>query len=117
MGLCTSAESNSSCSQWLVIICICPLACDLSIFMFNDLLNDIPLLPFSLIAAGHVLLDTSLSLHNSNCSRILSVMPIAVSMDERARFEVRGFNLSESTTRYIMLSFAAPICIAIATSI
>ncbi|XP_057251257.1 squamosa promoter-binding-like protein 1 isoform X2 [Beta vulgaris subsp. vulgaris] len=50
---------------------------------------------------GHVLLDTSLSLHNSNCSRILSVMPIAVSMDERARFEVRGFNLSESTTRLL----------------
>ncbi|KAL2935041.1 Squamosa promoter-binding-like protein 12 [Bienertia sinuspersici] len=50
---------------------------------------------------GQVVLDTSLSLQNSNCSRILSVVPIAVSMDEQARFEVRGCNLSRSTTRLL----------------
>ncbi|CAO2818215.1 unnamed protein product [Amaranthus hypochondriacus] len=50
---------------------------------------------------GVVVLDTSLSLENSSCSRILSVMPIAVSMDEQAHFIVRGLNLSQSTTRLL----------------
>ncbi|XP_010694791.2 squamosa promoter-binding-like protein 1 [Beta vulgaris subsp. vulgaris] len=50
---------------------------------------------------GQVILDTTLSLQNSNSGQILSIMPIAVSMDERAEFEVRGFNLSGSTTRLL----------------
>ncbi|XP_057517775.1 squamosa promoter-binding-like protein 1 isoform X2 [Amaranthus tricolor] len=50
---------------------------------------------------GQVVLDTSLSLENSKCSRILSVMPIAVSMDEKAHFVVRGLNLSQSSTRLL----------------
>lgn len=99
MGLCASAESNSMFSQWLVIICISYLALDWS--FYASVIYRMIYYCFSVLAcaAGQVILDTTLSLQNSNSGQILSIMPIAVSMDERAEFEVRGFNLSGSTTR------------------
>lgn len=46
---------------------------------------------------GQVVVDTSLCLKSSNCSRILSVIPVAVSIAEQAQFQIKGSNLSQST--------------------
>ncbi|KAK8704114.1 hypothetical protein V6N13_047747 [Hibiscus sabdariffa] len=50
---------------------------------------------------GRVVLDAPLPLKcNTNC-RISSIRPIAVSVTETARFVVKGFNLSRSSTRLL----------------
>ncbi|KAI7983858.1 Squamosa promoter-binding-like protein 12 [Camellia lanceoleosa] len=50
---------------------------------------------------GQVVAETSLPLKNDNCSAILSVKPIAVSISERAQFLVKGFNLKRPSTRLL----------------
>ncbi|XP_028054458.1 squamosa promoter-binding-like protein 1 [Camellia sinensis] len=50
---------------------------------------------------GQVVAETSLPLKNDNCSAILSVKPIAVSISERAQFLVKGFNLKQPSTRLL----------------
>ncbi|KAK9747565.1 hypothetical protein RND81_02G000800 [Saponaria officinalis] len=50
---------------------------------------------------GQVMLDTPLSLEDSNSSRILSVIPVAVAVGKQAQFHVRGYNLSRSATRLL----------------
>ncbi|KAF9669209.1 hypothetical protein SADUNF_Sadunf14G0084000 [Salix dunnii] len=49
---------------------------------------------------GQVVVDTSLPLRN-NCSKILSVKPIAISASEKANFLIKGFNLSRPATRLL----------------
>jgi len=55
--------------------------------------------------AGQVVVDTSLPLKSSNCSRILSVIPVAVSIAEQPQFQIKGSNLSRST-RYLVVSLS-----------
>ncbi|KAB5527320.1 hypothetical protein DKX38_021167 [Salix brachista] len=50
---------------------------------------------------GQVVVDTSLPLRNNNCSKILSVKPIAISASEKANFLIKGFNLSRPATRLL----------------
>ncbi|THG02205.1 hypothetical protein TEA_004550 [Camellia sinensis var. sinensis] len=50
---------------------------------------------------GQVVLDTLLPLKSHKNSRILSIKPVAVSFSERTQFLVKGFNLSQSTTRLL----------------
>ncbi|GAB4830631.1 Cysteine desulfurase mitochondrial [Ancistrocladus abbreviatus] len=50
---------------------------------------------------GQIVLDTSLPLSYGNCSTILSVKPIAVSISEQVQFQIRGLHLSRPTTRLI----------------
>ncbi|GAB4841819.1 Cysteine desulfurase mitochondrial [Ancistrocladus abbreviatus] len=50
---------------------------------------------------GQVVVDTSLPLSYGNCSKILSVKPIAVSISEQVQFQIRGSNLSRPTTRIL----------------
>lgn len=50
---------------------------------------------------GQVIVDTSLPLQSRNCSRIWSVVPVAVSIAEQAHFQIRGSNLSRSATRLL----------------
>ena len=56
---------------------------------------------FSFIcAAGQVVLGTSIPLTRHKNCRILSIKPIAISVSDSAQFLVKGFNLSQPTTRY-----------------
>ncbi|KAJ4968128.1 hypothetical protein NE237_014829 [Protea cynaroides] len=50
---------------------------------------------------GQVVLDTSFPLKIQNCCRITSILPIAASMSEKTQFIVKGFNLSQPTTRLL----------------
>ncbi|KAL8158925.1 hypothetical protein V2J09_000462 [Rumex salicifolius] len=50
---------------------------------------------------GQILIDSSLPSQNSYCSRILNVTPIAVCMSELAQFQIKGSNLSRSSTRLL----------------
>ncbi|GMJ02153.1 squamosa promoter binding protein-like 1 [Hibiscus trionum] len=50
---------------------------------------------------GRVVLDASLPLKSHTSCRITSIKPIAVSVTERARFVVKGFNLNRSSTRLL----------------
>ncbi|GMP76125.1 hypothetical protein CsSME_00032935 [Camellia sinensis var. sinensis] len=50
---------------------------------------------------GQVVLDTLLPLKSHKNSRILSIKPVAVSFSERTQFLVKGFSLSQSTTRLL----------------
>ncbi|KAK9281033.1 hypothetical protein L1049_003925 [Liquidambar formosana] len=50
---------------------------------------------------GQVVVDTSLPLKSYKYSKVLSVKPIAISVSERAQFLVKGFNLSQPTTRLL----------------
>ena len=49
--------------------------------------------------AGQVVVDTSLPLRSNNYSKILSVKPIAISASEKAKFCIKGINLSRPATR------------------
>ncbi|KAL9385151.1 hypothetical protein Peur_022161 [Populus x canadensis] len=50
---------------------------------------------------GQVVVDTSLPLRSNNYSKILSVKPIAISASEKAKFCIKGFNLSRPATRLL----------------
>ncbi|KAK3025322.1 hypothetical protein RJ639_043831 [Escallonia herrerae] len=50
---------------------------------------------------GQIVLDTPLPRKNQTKCRILSIKPIAVAVSERAKFLVKGYNLSQSTTRLL----------------
>ncbi|KAJ0092906.1 hypothetical protein Patl1_24750 [Pistacia atlantica] len=50
---------------------------------------------------GQVVLDTPLPLKSHKNCRISSIKPIAVSVSERAKFTVKGFNLFRTTTRLL----------------
>ncbi|KAK8639625.1 hypothetical protein V6N13_137998 [Hibiscus sabdariffa] len=50
---------------------------------------------------GQVVVDASLPLRNNHYSEIISVKPIAISASERARFMVKGINLSRPSTRLL----------------
>ncbi|KAL5852891.1 hypothetical protein ACOSQ3_008009 [Xanthoceras sorbifolium] len=50
---------------------------------------------------GQVVLDTPLPLKSHKHCRISSIKPIAVSVSERAKFIIRGFNLIRSTMRLL----------------
>ncbi|XP_010276543.1 PREDICTED: squamosa promoter-binding-like protein 1 [Nelumbo nucifera] len=50
---------------------------------------------------GQIVLDTPLPLKTHNHCRISSIAPIAVTVSEKARFIVKGFNLSRPTTRLL----------------
>ncbi|KAM6541376.1 hypothetical protein CsatB_005823 [Cannabis sativa] len=51
------------------------------------------------VCNGQVIVDTSLPLRSSNCSKIVSIKPIALPASEKAQFLVRGTNLVRPTTR------------------
>ncbi|KAM7495761.1 hypothetical protein LguiA_020175 [Lonicera macranthoides] len=50
---------------------------------------------------GEVVADTYLPFNSSNCSTILSVKPIAVSVSEKAQFLVKGYNILRPSTRLL----------------
>ncbi|KAL2556464.1 Squamosa promoter-binding-like protein 1 [Forsythia ovata] len=50
---------------------------------------------------GQVVVDTALPFSSNNHGTILSVKPIAVTSSERARFVVKGFNLSRPSARLL----------------
>ncbi|XP_059659254.1 squamosa promoter-binding-like protein 12 [Cornus florida] len=50
---------------------------------------------------GQVVVDTFLPFKTNNCSTILSIKPIAISTSERAQFLVKGFNLTQPSTRLL----------------
>lgn len=54
--------------------------------------------------AGQLVLNTALPLRSINHSKILSVIPIAVSASEKAQFLVKGFNLCDPASRYVSFS-------------
>ncbi|XP_012084190.1 squamosa promoter-binding-like protein 12 isoform X2 [Jatropha curcas] len=55
----------------------------------------------SFIYNGQVVLDTPLSLKRGRKCRILSIKPVAVTLSERTRFVVKGFNIFQPTTRLL----------------
>ncbi|KAJ6334319.1 hypothetical protein OIU78_011251 [Salix suchowensis] len=50
---------------------------------------------------GQVVVDTSLPLTSNNCSKILSVKPIAITATERTEFLIKGINLSRPATKLL----------------
>ncbi|KAL3754352.1 hypothetical protein ACJRO7_001563 [Eucalyptus globulus] len=50
---------------------------------------------------GQVVVDTSLCLRSMNCSRIMSIRPIATSSSETTQFSVKGFNMCHPATRLL----------------
>ncbi|XP_050236767.1 squamosa promoter-binding-like protein 1 [Mercurialis annua] len=50
---------------------------------------------------GQVVVDKSLPLRSNHHSKIVNVVPIAVCATERARFVIKGINLSRHTTRLL----------------
>lgn len=59
---------------------------------------------FNFCVAGQVVIDTSLPFRSNNYSKILTVSPIAVPALSRARFSVKGINLSRPATRYLLVA-------------
>ncbi|XP_050218750.1 squamosa promoter-binding-like protein 1 [Mercurialis annua] len=55
----------------------------------------------SFIYNGQVVLNTPLPLKSNKNCRILSIKPVAVTLSERTRFVVQGFNISRPTTRLL----------------
>ncbi|KAG4119907.1 hypothetical protein ERO13_D11G108100v2 [Gossypium hirsutum] len=53
------------------------------------------------IYKGQVVVDTSLPLGSNHSSKIMSVKPIALCATERAKFSVKGVNLSQPATRLL----------------